>query len=151
MVPRADTFLTVEGVKGDSRHPKYPGAISVQYFSWQSRQSSPVGSTHLGGTVARGYSNTALRVSMFPNPGSPELMRMHAAGRTIPGAVLDVLQAAGVKLRITLTNVIVAEFSRHAAGIGRPMPVEQVDLIYQTARSEEFPRGGSALRTDYPR
>lgn len=104
-----DSFLKIEGVKGESADQKHSGEIDVLAWSWGATQG---GTTHTGsGGGAGKVSVRDLSIVKFVDRASPTLNNMCFSGTHLKQAVLTVRKAGGTALeyvKITMEDLIVS-------------------------------------------
>jgi len=134
-----DTFLKLDGIKGESRDDKHPDEIEVLSWSWGLAQT---GSFHSGGGGGTGKVDISdINFMKTMDLSTAKLMLACANGQHIKEANL-VARKAGEKpleyLKIKLTGVLISNVQEsHSDGGGLPtdsfsLNFKQVDLKYYT-------------------
>src|SRR5262249_44908643 len=112
-----DTFLKIEGVKGESADDKHKDEIDVLSWSWGATQT---GTTHSGGGAGAGKANVQdMTVTKYLDKSTPILLKFCMTGTHIKEALLTVRKAGGKPLeyvKIKLMDAIVS--SIHSGGAG---------------------------------
>jgi len=108
-----DTYLQIEGIKGESaddKHKDWIEVLSVNMGVLQPRSST---SSTAGGHTAERCEHRTLSISKLADLSSPLLMQHCSMGKTIPKAKLEFMRADGDGMRIKyyeveLENVLIA-------------------------------------------
>ena len=139
----SDYLLELDGVKGESRDRRHPGAIDLSSFSWG---ASYAGSPSGGGG---GSGKVVLQDFHFTkkcDSTSPQLFLRCATGTHIKKAVLYVRKSGGQQqeyMKVTMEDVLVSSFQ---AGATSPSdPSDEVNLSFsQIIFDATSPGGGGA-------
>ena len=136
-----DVLLVIDGVPGESKDSKHPGAIDVASFSWGETNS---------GTFAYGTGGGAGKVSfhdfaftMKVNKASARLAQACMSGIHFPRAQLFV-RKQGEQQRdfyvVTLEDFIVSSFQSGGPGNGELVPLDKVTLNFSKIKFEYRPQ-----------
>ncbi len=105
----ADSFLEVDGIKGESSDSKHPNTIEIESFSWGlSNTASATGGAGAGKASFQDFS--------FVTPvsqASPQLFLACASGEHLKMATLFVRKAGGTQqdyLTIKMSDVLVSSY-----------------------------------------
>lgn len=126
-----DSFLKLEGVKGESQVKGFEGQLQLLAWSWGMSQS---GTTHEGtGGGASKASVQDLSLTRRVDSASPTLILSCVKGKHFPSATLTMRKAGGDAplpyLIITLTDLIVTSVSTGSSG-GEDFQTENVSLNF---------------------
>lgn len=124
-------FLTVDGIKGESRDETYRDAIDVLSISWG--VSNPANVMTPGRSSSRSeFSDFNLMKSV--DRASPQLFLKCAAGTVIPWAQVDLVRAMGdtaqAFLKYRFEQVVVTSLQHSGATGGDTRPTESASLGY---------------------
>jgi type VI secretion system secreted protein Hcp len=123
-----DSFLKLDGIKGESQDHKHKGEIEVLSFSWGIKQSLSSGS---GGGQGKATFNDFSIVKHI-DIASPQLMVFCCTGDHIKDGLLTVEEPnrrGGVAfLKIKLTDVLVSSYQ--TGGGGSEVPTDQVSFNF---------------------
>jgi type VI secretion system secreted protein Hcp len=143
-----DTYLKIDGVKGEAKTEGHADEIEVMSFSWGVSNASSGGS--YGGGLASGKpSFTDINIAKRVDKASAVLMKMCGGGDPKKTATLSVCKSTGKKtepyLVITLTNVYVTSLQLSGSAHGEDYPHESLGLAYEEVKfeySEQNATGG---------
>jgi len=144
---KADYYLELDGIKGESTSGQHKDMIEVDSFSWGEKQNI---STHgHGGLGAGKVQMDHVSFSSHVNKASADVMRACATGEHIKKALLHCCKAGGGTahahqqeyLTITLTNVLIAHYnlSGHAGSSvseSFALAFEQIDFSYKPQKAD---------------
>jgi type VI secretion system secreted protein Hcp len=135
-----DSFLKIEGVKGESSDKGHGGEIDVLSWSWGATQS---GTTHTGsGGGAGKVSVQDLSVIKHVDRASPTLNSMCFSGAHIKQAVLTVRKAGGEALeyvKITMEDLIVSGIEINGSA-GQERLTESVHFNFSRIKYDYTPQ-----------
>lgn len=127
----ADYFLKIDGVEGESKDAKLPGAIQIESYSLAEMQT---GSAHTGGGGGSGKVRMGnLNVVMKVNKASPKLFLACAGGKHLAKVVLICRKAGGSQAEFykwTFTDVFVTAFQTNGSNHAEVIPVEQMSFAF---------------------
>jgi type VI secretion system secreted protein Hcp len=143
---KADYFLKIEGVDGESTDDKHKGSIELETFSWSEVQQ---GSAGVGGGAGVGKVKASdLLITKKMDKSSPVLMIACATGQHYKKAVLTARRAGGGQqeyLKLTLEDVLVSLYETGAAGTQESViPTETIKLNFdklEMSYKEQKPDG----------
>jgi len=144
-----DSFLKIEGIKGESTDDKHKDWMEILSFSWGvSQMASASASTVGGGTSARAdFQDLSIVKTM--DSASPLLFKNCAIGKHITEVLLSLNRSGGNKeqyMEYKLTNVVITSVSVGGGGGGEP--TESISLNYgkieQTYTKQKRADGTSA-------
>lgn len=127
----SNIYVKIEGIKGESLVAKYKDQIEAMNFSYSCYQ--PVSESRSGGIHTTGRANHGtINFSKYTDISTADLCATMWAGKTIPSVVITAVTNNGDEvveyLTITLTNVVISNFSIH--GGGSSVSSEEVSLSY---------------------
>lgn len=127
----SNIYIKIEGIKGESTVEKYKDQIEAMNFSYSCYQ--PVSEARSGGIHTTGRANHGtFNFSKYTDIASAEMCAAMWAGKTIPSAVITAVTNNGDNLVeflvITLSNVVISNFSLH--GGGSSLSSEEVSLSF---------------------
>ncbi|HEY6556246.1 MAG TPA: type VI secretion system tube protein Hcp [Polyangiaceae bacterium] len=135
-----DSFLKIEGVKGESEDAKHKGEIDVLSWSWGATQA---GTTHTGsGGGAGKVSVKDLAVVKYVDRASPTLNNMCFSGSHLKQAVLTVRKAGGEALeyvKITMEDLIVSSVEINGSA-GQERLTENVNFNFSRVKYDYTPQ-----------
>ena len=120
----SDYLLEIDGIKGESRDSKHPGAIEVLSFSWGVSQTASV-----TGEPERQVQNFSFTADV--GKASPILMLACATGKSPGDATLFVRKPDGKRLEyleIKLEDVLISSYQ--TCGSGNEIPTDQFSLNF---------------------
>jgi type VI secretion system secreted protein Hcp len=125
-----DYFLTIEGVPGESKDPKYKGGIDALGYSWGMSQSGTAHVVGGGGGVGKPELEDLIVVART-SKASPLLMLACASGQHLKSAVLT-CRHGGPKprefLHLELEDVLISSYE--VGGSEDEFPSEEISLTY---------------------
>lgn len=124
----ADTFLNIDGIKGESEDSKHTGEIEVIAWSWGESQTATA--SFGGGSGAGKVNMQDFHFSMHANKASTELMYHCASGKHIGKAVLTARKAGEEQqeyLTYTMTDCVVSSYQTGGSG---EIPIDSVTLNF---------------------
>ena len=125
-----DTFLKVEGVKGESRVKGFEGQVQVLAWSWGMSQT---GTTHHGSGGGAGKVNVQdLSFTHYVDSATPTLIQACCKGTHFTKATLTMRKAGGEPLPyliITFEDLLVTSVSGGGSG-GEDQQTENVTLNF---------------------
>jgi len=127
-----DYFLTIEGVPGESKDPKYKGGIDVLGYSWGASQMGTFVAQAVGGGGGVGKPEFEdLIVVARASKASPLLVLACASGQHLKSAVLT-CRHGGPKPReflvLELEDIIITSYE--VDGSEDEFPYEEIRLTY---------------------
>lgn len=132
-------FLDIAAIPGESKDPSNQGKIDVSGWSWGLSQSAAAHSSAGGGSGKATVKELTLFKSL-DNASAP-LMICVLNGRHLPSATLIVTRAAGLVLRITMTDVLVTSVTTTEQGSSDQVG-ETVTLAFGKVSFEYFMPSG---------
>jgi type VI secretion system secreted protein Hcp len=143
-----DTFLKVDGIKGESKDSAHKDEIDVLGWSWGMSQSGTFGT---GGGGGAGKVNVQdVTVTKYVDASSPDLMLHCCNGKHIPKATLVVRKAGENPVEYVVINfekLLVSSVSTGGAG-GEERLTENVTFNFSNFEVEYKPQadtgGGEA-------
>ena len=134
-------FLKIAGVDGESTDEQFPGAISLESYSFGVTNAVSVGRGS-GAGVGRATLNELIVVKRV-DKSSPTLLLDCAMGKVLPAVQLISRRSPNlVYLQITLSNALVSSFQE--GGSQGELPLEQISFTYQKlsyAYAPQLPNG----------
>jgi type VI secretion system secreted protein Hcp len=130
-----NTFLKLEGIKGEATDKQHKGEIEISSFSWGVSNSSSIGSA-TGGAGAGKTTFQSFTITKVLDKTSPLLLQAAAAGKHYKEAELIFSRKAGGTQRdflyIKMESVLIS--SVHTQGSGKDgVPQESVTFNFQKA------------------
>jgi type VI secretion system secreted protein Hcp len=125
---RAQGFLTIDGIKGESTDSKHAGAIDIQSFSFGVTNSGSIGSIG-GGAGAGKASFSSFKFNKLYDASSPALFEGTATGEHFKTATFAFRRSGGEQaefLTIKLSDVLVTGYQQ--GGTKEPPLLEAVSL-----------------------
>jgi type VI secretion system secreted protein Hcp len=141
---RAECFLKLDGVKGESTDAKHSGEIEVLAWSWGLTQSA---STHVSAGAGTGSADFGdIKISKALDHATPILTQFAAKGTAVNNATLSCRQSAksnGDYLTISLTLVLVSSLK---VAIDKDRPTEEISLNFnQIKMTHRQPKSDGSL------
>jgi type VI secretion system secreted protein Hcp len=152
---RAEGFLTIDGVKGESTDSKHAGAIDIKSFSFGVTNS---GSAHVGGGAGAGRASfSSFKFNKLYDASSPPLFAATASGKHIEDATFSFRRTGenpATFLTVKLTDVLVTGYQQ--GGTKEPPLLEAVELDASKIEIEYRPQTadgslGTPIRASYNR
>jgi type VI secretion system secreted protein Hcp len=127
-----DTFLKIDGIKGESKDDKHKDEIDVQSWSWGMSQ---LGTMATGGGGGAGRANVQdLSFTKQVDKSTPDLMLSCISGKHIKEATLVCRKASGDVqldyLTIKLTDVLISSVQTGGSGGGGEVVMESVSINF---------------------
>ena len=151
---RAEGFLTIDGIKGESTDSKHAGAIDIQSFSFGVTNS---GSTAIGGGAGAGKASfSSFKFNKLYDSSSPALFEGTATGEHFKSATFAFRRTGGENpaefLTVKLTDVLVTSYQQ--GGTKEPPLLEAVALDASKIEIEYRPQGqdgslGAPIKAGY--
>ncbi|MBB3118100.1 Hcp family type VI secretion system effector [Pseudoduganella violacea] len=112
-----DTYLLIDGIRGESADTAHPGWIEITSAHWGVTQPRSATASTAGGHTAERCEHRTLSLSKLADLASPVLMQACSMGKTIPRARLEFMRADGEGIRvkyyeIELENVLIANMEQ---------------------------------------
>ena len=126
---KADVFLDMQGVTGESTDDKHRGKIEIDGFSWKADAPTDVYSGATTGATAL----HALVIHKHADRSSPALIKLLDTHKVVPSAALIVRKSGTDRLEyltITLADVCVSSFRVRGGGALRSDVIERVVLTF---------------------
>ncbi|MEA2195117.1 MAG: type secretion system secreted protein Hcp [Solirubrobacteraceae bacterium] len=151
---RAQGFLAIDGIKGESNDSKHVDAIDIKSFSFGVKNTAG-GTTGAGGSTGRA-SFSSFHFNKLYDASSPPLFAAAAAGKIYPSATFSFRRNGGDNpadfLTIKLSNVRVGEYEQ--GGTQEPPLLEGVSIDASKVDIEykrQNPDGslGNSVRASY--
>ena len=124
---RADGFVEIDGIKGESANSKLGDAIDIKSFSFGVTNS---GSAHVGGGAGAGRASfSSFKFNKLYDAASPPLFAATASGKHIPSATFSFRRTGEnplTFLTVKLSDVIVTGYQQ--GGTKEPPLLEAVSL-----------------------
>lgn len=141
---RADYYLKIDDIKGESETKGHQGEIEVN--SWSFGTSNPTSSVGSAGLSAGKVSYSDLSVMKYIDKASPKLFLACASGEHFKQATVTIPGAKGEdRLRYTFFDVF-CESVTHA-GTGSDRPTESISLNYQKIMIEYKAKSSTTWET----
>lgn len=107
-----DSYLQIDGVRGESADSKHDGWIECESISWSITQPRSATASTGGGHTAERAELSEITFVKLADLASPVLAQLCAAGKTIPRAKFEFMRADGQGERvkyyeIELENVLI--------------------------------------------
>jgi type VI secretion system secreted protein Hcp len=150
---RAEGFLTIDGIKGESTDSKHAGAIDIMSFSFGVTNS---GSTSIGGGSGAGRASfSSFKFNKLYDATSPALFEGTATGEHFKSATFAFRRSGADQaefLKIKLSDVLVTGYQQ--GGTKEPPLLEGVELDASKIDIEYKPQRadgslGSSIRSSY--
>jgi type VI secretion system secreted protein Hcp len=134
-----DYLLVIDGIKGESKDSKHPGAIEIGSFSWGATNPGSFATTGGGGTGKVQFDDIHLTGQV--NNASPLLARACASGQhfDFDKAQLFVRKQGGNQQDyyvITLEDFIVSSYQSGGSEGSNALPTDQFSLNFATIKFE---------------
>jgi type VI secretion system secreted protein Hcp len=143
----SDTFLQIDGIKGESTDADHKDWIEVLSFNWGVSQMASGTASSSGGGSAQRADFQDLSIVKELDSASPLLNKACWGGQHIDKVVLQLNRAAGEKrqkyMEYTMENVIISSVSIGGGGGG--IPTESVTFNYgkiKTVYTKQARKGG---------
>ncbi len=112
-----DTYLQIDGIKGESTDSAHQGWIELTSASWGVFQPMSASASTGGGHTAERCEHHALSLTKLADMASPILMQHCSMGKTIPKAKFEFMRAdaQGMPVKyyeVELENVIIASMDQ---------------------------------------
>ena len=124
---RAEGFLTIDGIKGESTDSKHAGAIDISSFSFGVTNS---GSTQIGGGAGAGKASfSSFKFNKLYDSSSPALFEGTATGEHFKAATFTFRRSGAEQadfLTVKLTDVLITGYQQ--GGTKEPPLLEAVSL-----------------------
>ncbi|WP_271009457.1 Hcp family type VI secretion system effector [Paucibacter sp. B51] len=135
-----DMFLSLAGIKGESKDKKHAGEIDILAWSWGVSNS---GTFHAGGGGGAGKANFQdISITKYVDKASHALLDSCATGKHIDTAKLIVRKAGSSPLEyiiIELTEVLVTSVSTGGSG-GEDRLTENISLNFAKIKFSYVPQ-----------
>jgi len=150
---RAQGFLTIDGIKGESTDSKHAGAIDIQSFSFGVTNS---GSAHVGGGLGTGKASfSSFKFNKLYDSSSPALFEGTATGEHFKAATFTFRRTGAEQadfLTIKLSDVLITGYQQ--GGTKEPPLLEAVSVDASKIAIEYRPQRadgslGSPITTGY--
>ena len=143
----ADYFLKIDGVDGESSDDKHKDQIEILSWSWGASNTSSMGAG--GGGGAGKVSMQDFHFTHSVDKSSPKLFMALATGEHYKQVTLSVRKAGGDQqdyLTFTFSDVLVTSLNA-SAGMGDPVPTEQVSLNFSKIEMAYKPQSADGTRS----
>jgi type VI secretion system secreted protein Hcp len=134
-----DTYLNIDGIKGESTDDKHKDWIEVLSFSHGMSQPTSSTKSSAGGASTGRVTHQPFQIVKFLDAASPKLYEAISGGKHFSKIKIEVCRAGGSQvkfLEITMEEVMVSEIHLHTGGSnGSPatttenLPKEHGDLL----------------------
>ncbi len=126
-----DAFLTLDGIKGESKDKKLKESLQIESFSWGlvNLGSIVAGEKHGGGKVSFQDFHFTVRASS----ASPQLAMFCAGGKLIPTALLTLRKSGDMQMEyctVKMGDAMVTGFQTGGAQGGNTIALDQVTLSF---------------------
>lgn len=139
---RGNAFLSINGIKGESKYDKHTGEIEVLDYHWSVAQPR-AGAASGGGAMRTERAHFGdLSIYKAVDKASPALAHACASGTHLSNAVLQLCRAGGdtrLYMKYTLSDVVITSVRAGGRGYGEKVPLEEVSLSYSQIEWEYFP------------
>lgn len=138
---RGNAFLSINGIKGESKYDKHTDEIEVLDFHWSVAQPHSAAS---GGGATRTERAHFGDLSVYKaiDKASPALAHACASGLHLSTAVLQLCRAGGdtqLYMKYSLSDVVITAVRTGGRGYGEKIPLEEISLSYSQIEWEYFP------------
>ncbi|WP_394172385.1 Hcp family type VI secretion system effector [Thalassotalea litorea] len=142
----SNTFLLIEGVKGESQYANYKGGIEIESWSWATSQSEK-------GRCLLDIQD--MSITKYADIASAPLLIAQATGEVYPTAVLVVLDSSAVGtgggnpgeyVRVELTNAMVTSLATNGTSSDSRL-TEDLELSFEQLQITYTSRDGSQSTT----
>jgi type VI secretion system secreted protein Hcp len=146
----AQTFLTIDGIVGESKYEGFEGSMDILAFSWGAWTASASNNTGSGARAGRPELQD-LALSKLVDSTSPELFFRTMSGQVIPSAKVQVARSSGDKLSVYFTlelkNVTVATVQHsHSSG---DYAMESITLAYTSIKMTHVAADGTVTERSW--
>ena len=127
----ADSFLKIDGIKGESTDDKHKDWIEILSYNWGVSQMASASASTSGGGTSQRADFQDLSIVKTLDSASPLLFKACAKGDHISEVKIELCRAGGDKLtymEYTMNNVIISSVSTGGGGGGEP--TESITLNY---------------------
>jgi type VI secretion system secreted protein Hcp len=147
-----DAFLTLDGIKGESKDKKFKESLQIESFSWGMVN---VGAYAAGGKSAAGkVSFQDFHFTVRASTASPQLAMFCAFGKLIPTALLTLRKSGETQLEyctFKMGDATVSSFQTGGAQGTNTISLDQVTLSFAKMifeyREQRDDGGGSAINS----
>ncbi|MET1415349.1 type VI secretion system tube protein Hcp [Roseibium sp. HPY-6] len=113
-----DSFIKLEGIKGEAQDKTHKDEIDVLSWSWGASQS---GTTHMGSGSGSGKAHFQdLSLTIYVDKSAPALLNHLSTGKHIPKGMFITRKAAGDTpieyLKLEMKDIIVTSYSTGGSG-----------------------------------
>ncbi len=143
----SDTFLEIEGIKGESSDKDHPDWIEILSFNWGVSQMASGSASSAGGGSSQRADFQDLSIVKELDMASPLLNKACWGGQHIGKVTLQLNRAAGAKrqkyMEYVMENVIISSVSIGGGGGG--VPTESLTFNYgkiTTTYTKQARKGG---------
>ena len=140
-----ETYLKIDGVKGESKTEGHADEIEVMNFSWGLANASS--GAHGGGLSSGKANHGELHFTKRLDKSSTVLMKVCGGGESKGTATLSVCKSTGKKtepyMQIHLTNAYVTSIQLSGGSHGEDYPTENVSLAYEEIKVEYSEQDGA--------
>lgn len=149
---RANAFLSLDGVKGESTDASHRSWIEISSFSFGEAQN--IGSATSGAGAGK-VKFSDFSITKKVDSASPSLFQMAATGKHIKTAIVELTKAGSdgrtlVWYRVTLTDVIVTKAAVNPSN-GGSRPTETVKFAFAAITVETAQRNADGSAGTYAR
>ena len=130
-----DSFLKIDGVKGESTDSKHAGELDVEAFSWGLTQTAAGGGGSGGGGAGRA-SFTDFSFVARSTTASPQLFLACASGKHLKEAVFTARRPGKAPvefLKITFTDVLISSYQESGSS---EVPQDAVSFNFSKIKVE---------------
>jgi type VI secretion system secreted protein Hcp len=134
-----ESFLKIDGVKGESTDSKHVGELDVEAFSWGLTQTTAGGGGGGGGAGKASFSDFSFVARS--TTASPQLFLACASGKHLKEAVFTARRpgkAAVEFLTITFTDVLISSYQESGSS---DVPQDAVSFNFSKIKVEFTPTG----------
>ncbi len=127
-----DTFLSLDGIKGESQDSSYKGWIEISSFSLGAMNPATIGSA-TGGAGGGKATLSEITIIKRTDASSPTLFQGCCSGTHYKTATIALRKAGGkamVYLQYELTEVFISSVQWSGSGGGDDTPTESVSVAY---------------------
>jgi type VI secretion system secreted protein Hcp len=137
-----DSFLMLDGIKGESTDKTHQDWIEISSFSFGVSHPTTIGSGTSGAGAGKA-SFSDLSITKTVDKSSPALFFDAASGKHIKDGLLDVVKVSGGSeislLEYKLTDVMISSYSIGGSS-GGELPQESLSLNFTKIEFKEFPQ-----------
>jgi len=128
----SDSYLLIDGLKGESTDSEHKDAIEILSFSHSISQPASATANSAGGGTSGRCKHEDFVITKYLDLASPKLYEMCSSGKHISKVTIELMRASGgarVKyMAIEMDQVVISQVSCGAGG--GDLPIETVSFNY---------------------